>query len=218
MTHNPLRLLLPLLLATTLAGAGCHSAPYVPLSAAPAPEPLATLLWVGHGTAERNEGGRWVRIPEFDYEFSVEQRRYADHWESIKSLRRHHPGYDKSAGPRDQTLYFSLSFAPRAPGVEIGIQSSLGKGRGHTDPEFRKASLELAADVSRFAPFDRYRIDQHYDYERGALQETVQLLDGDKVWVRNTEEATLFAPHAFEAPPTQLEVSAALDPLDQAAR
>lgn len=207
MQHYLPRLAVPAVLAATLAAAGCHSAPYVPLSATPTPEPIATLLWVGHGVAERNEGGRWVRIPEFDYEFSVEQRRYADHWESIKSLRRHHPAYDNSAGPRDQTLYFSVAFTPRAPGVDVAVRSSLGRGHGQTDPQFRATTLELAADVSRFAPFDRYRIAQRYDYERGALHETVELADGDKPWVRNTEEATLFAPHAFAAPPTQLEVA-----------
>lgn len=200
MTHLAVRSALPALVALAAA---CHSAPYVPLSATPSPPPVTTLVWVGHGVAERNEGGRWVRIPEFDYEFSVEQRRYADHWESIKSMRRHHPAYDGSAGPRDQTLYFSVAFTPRAPGLDVAIRSSLGRGRGQTDPEFRATTLELAADVSRFAPFDRYRIDQRYEYEKGALHETVVLADGNTPWVRNTEEAALFAPHAFDAPPTR---------------
>lgn len=165
---------------------------------------MLTLVWVGRGEAERLEGGTWKRIPEFDYDFTVEQRRDAHHWESVKSLRRRHPDYDGSAGPREQTMFFRLTYTATGEDGRVAstIHSSLGEGSGHTDPEFRQAVLEMRPDISRFAPFDRYRISQTYAYERGALEETVMLLDGETPWVRNTEKAALFAPHAFSGAPT----------------
>lgn len=170
------------------------------------PEAELTLVWVGFGEATRFEDGAWVRRPEFDYEFTVEQRRYAHHWESVKHMRRRHPSYDGSAGPRELTYYFSLDFgAPVGDGtVPVQIASTLGPGDGRADRDFRSASLTLQADVSSFAPFDTYRIEQTYAYERGALEETVSLDKGDRPWVRNTERATLFAAHTFDAPPTKL--------------
>lgn len=64
--------------------------------------------------------------------------------------------------------------------------------------------MDIAAEVSRMAPFDRYRIDQRYLYEQGQLQETVQLLDGHSPWVRVEENATLFSAQRFDQPPTTL--------------
>ena len=198
------------LLAALATGLGCAAAPRTPLDlregTRPAPE--ATLAWVGHGEAERLEGGRWVRIPTFDYEFTVLQHRYQDRWESVKTLRRLHPGYDGSAGPREQVMAFRVDYGPAAAGqVASRITSSLGDGRGTTDPEFRRAVIVLGAEVSRFAPFDTYRITQDYRYEEGRLVETVELLghgpDGERPWVRNHEEATLFGPRTFPAPPTR---------------
>lgn len=176
-----------------------------PATAARAGE-QATLVWVGRGQAERFENGAWRRAPAFDYEFSVEQHRYADHWESVKTMRRAHPEYDGSAGPRVQTYLFRLDLEAPSPGGEVTyrIASSLGKGAGHGDREFRRAVLELEAEVSVFAPFDRYRISQHYRYEDGKLDELVELLDGSSPWVRNREEATLFSAATFAAPPTTL--------------
>ncbi|NMO23571.1 hypothetical protein [Pyxidicoccus fallax] len=199
-----LRTPMMLMVLLTLAGCGSSRGGLVPLATGPQPEPVLTLVWVGRGEAERLEGGTWKRIPEFDYEFTVEQRRYASHWESVKSLRRRHPGYDGSAGPREQTMFFRLDYtAPDSQGrVASTIRSSLGDGTGHADPEFRQAAMEMKPDVSRFAPFNRYRISQVYAYERGALEETVELLDGETPWVRNSEKATLFAPHQFASAPT----------------
>ncbi len=199
-----LRIPMTLMLFLTLAGCGSSREARVPLEAGPGPQPVLTLVWVGRGEAERLEGGTWKRIPEFDYDFTVEQRRHAGHWESVKSLRRRHPGYDGSAGAREQTMFFRLDYtgADAQGRVSSTIRSSLGDGTGHTDPEFREAVLEMRADVSRFAPFNRYRISQVYAYERGALEETVELLDGETPWVRNTEKATLFAPHQFTGAPT----------------
>ncbi len=62
-------------------------------------------------------------------------------------------------------------------------------------------------EVSSFAPFDTLRLQQHYRYEEGSLEETVELLDhsgGKEVpYVRNDERATLYATRRFDAPPTR---------------
>lgn len=181
------------------------SSPWVPLSSAPQAESEMTFVWVGRGECERLEDGAWVRHPELDYEFSVEQHRMGDHWESVKSMRRRHPAYDGSAGPRTQTYFFLLAFEDAdASQVNVNLTSSLGNGSGTTDREFRSAELNFnAAGVSSFAPFDRYRITQRYDYEGGSLTELVELNKGDAPWVRNHEKATLYAAHRFADAPTK---------------
>lgn len=177
---------------------GCAAKPWVPVAAEETPE--VTLVWAGTGTCERYVDGAWVRAPEFDYDFSVEQRRLKGRWESVKSLRRRHPGYDGSAGERLQTWFFNLTLEDQGA---VRIASSLGNGAGTTDAEFREASLELAANVSSMAPFDRYRIVQHYRYEEGRLDEVVSLDKGQTPWVRNNEHAVLFAKQSFPTPPTK---------------
>ncbi|WP_044890088.1 hypothetical protein [Myxococcus hansupus] len=196
-----------LLMLCALTGCGASRGGVFPLEAGPGPEPVLTLVWSGRGEAERLEHGEWKRIPEFDYDFTVEQRRFARHWESVKSLRRRHPGYDGSAGPREQTMYFRVDYGAPGEGGQVlsTLRSTLGDGGGHTDPEFRQAVLEMRPDVSRFAPFDRYRISQSYHYEQGVLEEQVELLNGETPWVRNTEKATLFAPRTFDRAPTTAE-------------
>lgn len=167
------------------------------------PPAEVTIVWVGTGACEQFVRGSWVRRPQFDYEFTVEQRRYRDHWESTKHLLRRHPGYDGSAGPREQTLYFHLAFgAVTDAAVPVRVTSTLGAGQGATDREFRRASVVFHPEVSSFAPFDTYRIEQRYGYESGALEETVSLDKGAAPWVRNQERATLFAAHAYVGPPT----------------
>lgn len=191
------------------AGCGGASRPSVPLTtAAFAPSDL-TLVWVGRGEAKRMEGGAWKRAPAFDYEFTVTQRRYADHWESVKELHRRHPDYDGSAGPRDQTYFFRVQFesGAGAPKVLATVSSTLGDGKLSADAEFRGATIDLRADVSSMAPFDSYRIEQRYGYEDGRLTERVSLLkhEGAKElpWVENDEVASLFAPRKYEAAPTR---------------
>jgi hypothetical protein len=184
---------------------GCSTVtPWVPLSEQATPGGM-TLVWVGRGECERLEAGQWVRKPELDYEFSVEQHRLAGRWVSVKSMRRLHPAYDGSAGPRLQTYFFEQAFgAPDPAGAVKGVlTSSLGTGVVTADREFRRVELQFLADgVSRFAPFDRYRITQRYDYEAGSLTERVELQKGEAPWVRNQESATLFARQQFSAPPT----------------
>lgn len=189
-------------IALTLAvlSLGCAGPRFVP---PPRPPAELVLVWVGKGECERYEAGRWVRAPEFDYEFSVEQRRSGDEWNSVKSLRRLDPAYDGSAGPRLQTWFFHVALgAPSDAQLPLTVDSSLGSGSGTADRSFRQSTLSLAADVPAGAPFDRYRITQTYDYEGGALNELVELNRGESPWVRNRETALLFAAQRFPAPPT----------------
>lgn len=189
----------------TLAGCGAGPASGVlPVREGAPPKADLTIVWVGTGECERFERDVWVRHPEFDYEFTVEQRRYREHWESVKHLRRRHPAYDGSAGPREQTLHFRLALGEAADkDVSLRISSSLGPGEGRADRDFRHAKLVFHPDVSSFAPFDTYRIRQRYGYEAGLLEETVSLDKGATPWVRNQEKATLFAAHTYAAPPTR---------------
>ncbi|MCE9580347.1 MAG: hypothetical protein K8W52_44930 [Deltaproteobacteria bacterium] len=183
-----------------------HPLPPMPTAAAPPPVADATLVWVGRGDAYRWRAGTWQRDAGYDYEFSVVQRRYRDHWESIKSLHRRHPDYDGRGGPRDQSMFFRMDLAPEGAGVALAIASNLGRGQGHTDREFRDTELELAASQrGRFVPFDRFHLVQHYRYEQGTLDETVTLSDGAAPFMKNEEHAALFAAETFAAPPTTFQ-------------
>ncbi len=195
--------------ASGTVACGASTQDTLPLSTSTWKEPKTTLIWLGTGAAYRAEGDGFQRTPEFDYEFSVVQRRYGDRWESTKELHRRHPDYDGSAGPRDQTYHFTIQFgAPQGDAVAFEVDSTLGNGTGTTDRQFRKAQIELHPDISSLAPFNMYRLEQDYRYERGSLVETVSLVkrgdDGEKLWVKTEEEARLYAQHSFEGPPTEL--------------
>lgn len=199
---------LALLATVSLLSAACgpsRAVGVLPTVDAAPPAPDLVVVWVGEARAERLTDGKWVRVPAFDYEFTVENRRWADHWESVKHLRRRHPDYDGSAGPREQTLFFRLDLGAVAGDgrVPLALTTTLGPGAGKADREFRTATLVMHPDVSSFAPFDTYRIEQRYLYEEGRLEETVSLDKGDKPWVRNLERATLFAAHTFPTAPTK---------------
>ncbi len=193
---------LSLAMLLTACGGG---EPWVPLTAS-ARSPGQTLVWVGRGECERMGEDGWRRAPELDYEFTVEQHRIGDRWQSVKSLRRLHPAYDGAAGERFQTYFFELELQPTdASGrVPARLQSSLGPGSGSSDREFRNTSFEIrATGISDWAPYDRFRIEQRYDYEAGQLDETVSLDKGSTPWVRNREHAKLFAEHRFDHAPTR---------------
>src|SRR5688572_27258771 len=120
-------------LALSLAAAcGAPAAStWVPLTAEPPPAAELTLVWVGRGECERLVDGRWVRAPAFDYDFTVEQHRRRARWESVKSLRRRHPAYDGSAGPRLQTYFFHVDYTPGLSGqLASRLRTSLGDGAG----------------------------------------------------------------------------------------
>lgn len=197
-------LLLALLTAIGCGGGGRA----LPLRASPFPEPELTLIWHGTGQASRLEEGQWRRAPEHDYELTVVQRRYAERWESTKEMHRRHPDYDGSAGPRDQTLHFTLELGRAEREVPLSIHSTLGDGRGRSDLAFQSASLRIDALVSSMAPFDTYIIEQRYAYDAGRLEETVRLVRageaGDTEWVRIEEQAVLYAATRFDQPPTRV--------------
>jgi len=185
-----------------LAGCAGTPDPSVLTGSTPAssPEIEQQLVWVGRGTAYIFLEDEWVRTPISDYEFLVRQNRFAGYWESLKVQNRTHPEYDGSAGPADQQHFFRVEYgSPDTDGdLPITLRSTYGDGSGTSDAEYRRTVLEFeAASVSRFAPYNRYRITQHYRYEDGLLEETVLLFDRDadgteKPFVRIDEKARMY--------------------------
>ncbi len=165
-------------------------------------EPPERWVWVGEGTAYRYVHGACERTPTQDYDFLVRQDRYPGRWLSLKTQNRTHPDYDGRAGPADQQHAFAIELAaPDADGrLALRLRSTYGDGEGQGDREFRRAVLEFrAAGVGRFAPYDRFRITQHYRYDEGQLDETVELFrlgrDGaERPFVRIEERARLLRP------------------------
>ena len=122
-------------------------------------------------------------------------------------MHRIHPDYDGKAGNRDQTMFFGIDFQQNTQGISSAIQSSLGKGSGKSDKEFRKQSFVLKFDnISSFAPYNTMRITQSYQYEKGLLLETVELYkvkDGKEVpFMKMEEKAEIFRPARLEQAPT----------------
>lgn len=204
---------LPALFALLTAGAwAAPAASNLPVAEAPPPPPLATLVWVGVGKASVWAEGGWRAAPAHDYEFSVTQRRYGERWESIKVQHRRHPGYDGSAGARDQVHYFRVDYTPVSSSAasaqphDFRLQSSLGQGQGQIDRRFVQGLMDFdARGVSFFAPFNRYRITQRYDYTQGRLVETVELFkrsgDRESPFMRFEEQASLFSPGPVQGVP-----------------
>lgn len=197
-------------LAATSSANAAPAASNIPASDAPFAASQTTLVWVGTGKAAVLVNGTWQRAAGHDYEFAVTQRRYGSHWESIKTQHRRHPGYDGSAGPRDQAHYFRVDFPPSGTAADAGfrLSSSLGSGDAQLDREFRIGKMEFdARDVSVFAPYNRYRITQRYEYELGELLETVELFKksgaAEVPFMKIEERAELFAPRRFDAAPNK---------------
>ncbi|MFW5955532.1 MAG: hypothetical protein ACOCSK_02205 [Rhodothermales bacterium] len=181
--------------------AGCSTAPSV-IAGSSTAAPQEQLVWVGTGTSWVFEDGEWFRTPEQDYQFLVRQNRYAGRWESLKVQNRTHPRYDGTAGPADQQHFFAITFGDADSDGQIATElaSTYGDGGGWTDEAYRHAVLEFEAEgVSRFAPYDRFRITQEYRYEEGELRETVELYKVDSdgrehPFARIEEEARMFHP------------------------
>jgi hypothetical protein len=193
----------------TIASCKGYTPPPLPAALPETEVPLLTLVWVGTGESYAVRHGRRERTPSSDYTFTVTQRRFATHWESVKELHRRNPDYDGSAGPRDQSYLFRLTMNPPAQdSVRFRVQSTLGNGIGASDTLFRGATLEFGArGMSKFAPYNTYRITQHYGYESGELRETVALLmrktgKPDAVFAEINEAARLYVPGAYALPPT----------------
>lgn len=169
---------------------------------APMAEPSERWVWVGEGTAYRHVDGAWERSATQDYAFLVRQDRHPGRWLSLKVQNRTHPGYDGRAGAADQQHAFAVELgAPDADGrLALRLRSTYGDGGGYGDSELRHAVLTFrAAGVSRFAPYDRFRITQRYLYEEGRLDESVELFklgrDGaERPFAKIEERARLFRP------------------------
>jgi hypothetical protein len=164
-----------------------------------AEKPLRTAVYVGMGDAYRFVRGEWERLPSYDYEFTVVQRFHEDGWESIKEIHRRHPDYDGRAGDRDQTLYFRVKTGPaEGSSRTLHIQSSWGQGRGTADADLSNVVVEFSPDISRFAPFNTFRITQRFSFDEGRLRETVEILkkiDGqERPFMKIEEEADMYAP------------------------
>ncbi len=164
-------LLLPF--AAVLSGCSSGSTP-LPLTSTPPPTPLSSSVTAGHARAYRFVDGAWSASPENDYDFIVLEKRYADHREAVKEIHRRHPKYDGRAGPRNQTLYFSVRTSPAKDGHDLVVESSEGNGTGHETAA--GLVFELAyAHRGLFVPFDTIRIVQERSAGDGRLRETVEL-------------------------------------------
>ncbi|GBD99169.1 hypothetical protein BMS3Abin07_01201 [bacterium BMS3Abin07] len=185
-------------LIITVLFAGCASMSNLPVTESFPPKPDKTIVLVGTGEAFRFSDGSWIKAPSYNYEFTVVQRRYGDRWESVKEIHRRHPQYDGKAGDRDQTHYFVVRFMSRRNDViKFSVVSSMGRGSGKADPGFRNMVVELRPEgISRFAPFNTYRITQHYQYREGKLNELVELFrkkDGSEYpFMKMEEKADIF--------------------------
>jgi hypothetical protein len=188
-------------LLVAAAAAGCTSLHTpLPLTDAPPAVPSSTSVFAGHARAFRFTDGAWVAAPEHDYDFLVLERRFADHWDAVKEIHRRHPRYNGRAGPRDQTLYFSVRFSPAAGGgYDLVASSTLGSGSGHQKAGDGGFVVELtAAQKGWFVPFDTIRIRQDRPADSGRLAETVELLSRRKgqetPFMKMEEEGLIYRP------------------------
>lgn len=196
------------LLLLVVTGCSSSNQVIVPLSRSVLLDGTYTMIWNGISKAYRYENGQWVRAESYDYQFDVVQKRYDNHWKSVKSLHRIHPDYDGKAGNRDQTMYFEVAYRKLADQtIQASINSSLGNGTGTTDHGFRKSVLTMyVPGAGRFMPYNKFRITQHYKYEEGMLVETVELIkeqDGKEIpFMKNEETALIFIKSKLDNPPT----------------
>ena len=186
-----------LALCILLSGCSSLSSP-LPLTDQ-AQKPLKTIVYVGRGEAYRFDQGSWQRLPSYDYEFTVLQRFHEEGWESVKEIHRRHPDYDGRAGSRDQTLYFGVTSSPAADGsARLLLESSWGRGEGHADDGLKNVVVEFSPDISRFAPYNTFRITQHFRRQEGRLSETVEVFkkkDGKEIpFMKMEEAADIFMP------------------------
>lgn len=198
-------------IATFLTSCGTSEKIIVPLSKTlPSIDDNYSIVWVGKGESYIYLNGKYERNESNDYAFEVVQRRYGNTWKSIKGMHRVHPDYDGKAGKREQTMFFEIKFSKQNDKIISELNSSLGKGTGVSDVEFREQSLQFSADgVSSFAPYNTYRITQHYKYEEGMLLETVELFklkDGiETPFAKIEEKAYIFRPTKLDNAPTKFE-------------
>lgn len=166
-----------------------------------------SIVWVGTGSSYIYQNGTYHRSESNDYSFEVVQRRYDNHWKSIKNIHRIHPDYDGKAGEREQTMFFAIDFLKENNKIVSKINSSLGQGNGVSDSEFREQTIQFSLDgISSFAPYNTMRITQNYKYEDGRLYEIVELFkfkDGKEIpFVKIEEQAEIFRPKQLNNAPT----------------
>jgi hypothetical protein len=206
-----LSVFLAVAIATFFTSCGTSNKIIVPLSKTlPSIDDNYTIVWVGKGESYVYLDGKYVRNESNDYSFEVIQRRYGNKWKSVKNMHRIHPEYDGKAGEREQTMFFGIDFSEQDGKILSTINSSLGSGKGVSDIEFREQTIQFAAEgVSSFAPYNSYRITQHYKYEEGMLLETVELFkikDGKETpFAKIEEKAHIFRPTKLENAPTKFE-------------
>lgn len=206
-----LSVFLAVAIATFLTSCGTSNKIIIPLSKTlPSIDDNYTIVWVGKGESYVYLDGKYVRNESNDYSFEVIQRRYGNKWKSVKNMHRIHTDYDGKAGEREQTMFFEIDFSKQKNKLVSKINSSLGSGSGVTDSEFREQTIQFSAEgVSSFAPFNTYRITQHYKYEEGVLLETVELfkLEDSKEtpFAKIEEKAYIFRPTLLETAPTKFE-------------
>ena len=206
-----LAFLFSVLLAMLFTSCGTTDKIIVPLSKTlPSIDDNYTIVWVGKGESYVFKDGKYVRSESNDYFFEVVQRRYGHTWKSIKNMHRVHPDYNGKAGPREHTMYFEIVFSKQGGRIVAKVNSSLGSGTGISDNEFREQTIRFSADgVSKFAPYNTYRITQHYKYEEGILSETVELFklkEGKETpFAKIEEKAHIFRPVKLANAPTKFE-------------
>lgn len=163
-----------------------------------------TIIWNGKSEAYMYVDGQYVRNETYDYVFNVIQKRYDNTWKSTKTLHRNHPNYDYRGGQRSQTMYFEINYSQFEKQVKLKstLHTSLGEGSGFSDLEFREQNLIIDLNqnnpyynISKYTPFNKMKITQHYNYEEGVLTETVELYkekDGKITPFSKMEETAVF--------------------------
>jgi hypothetical protein len=192
-----------LLLLAVLCGvllSGCASSrSALPLTENLQQKPDEIVLYAGIGEAYRFMDKQWQRMPSYDYEFNIVQKRYTDRWETIKEIHRRHPEYDGRAGARDYTLYFAVKKRDAGEGYALEVESSWGRGQGTADKSMKHVRFEFSPEnISRFAGFNSYRITQQFRYDEGRILETVELFKQEEArevpFMMMKEEAGIFLP------------------------
>jgi hypothetical protein len=173
----------------------------LPLTEVPPPAAISSSVFVGYGHAFRFAEGSWVAVPEYDYEFSVLERRFSERWEAVKEIHRLHPRYDGRAGPRDQTLYFIVRTSPAAGGgLDLAVEGTLGAGKGHENPGGGIILELIPAEKGWFVPFDTIRIRQAPGTADGRIEEVVELFskrNGRELpFMKMQEEGIVYRPVA----------------------
>lgn len=206
-----LSIYLALFIALLITSCGTSSKIIIPTSKTlPSTKDNYTIIWLGTGESYVYNNGEYQRSESNDYSFEVVQRRYGNSWKSIKNMHRIHPDYNGKAGAREQTMFFGIDFSRQGNEINSVINSSLGRGKGTTDNEFREQVIQLSVDnISSFAPYNTMRITQHYKYEQGLLLETVELFKlkkGKEIpFAKIEERATICRPVKLESAPSKFE-------------